>query len=615
MNSRGVTSEPAPLYDAARSLHSPRHAPVLGLIALCVVGFWRVLRNGYTFDDVSIVLANPSVHGLRNWPRLFTQDYWAPAHHWGLYRPLTTLSFAAEWALRPGNPALPHLVNLGLHIAVVVLLYAWIRIFVPTWAAWIGAAWFALTPLHVEVVAGVVGRSDLLATLGVLAALVLGHGATLRPRAWAWSLAAAASAGLALLAKESAITVVALLMLQSLVMLDRGRDAKRVARQPTLWMVLGISLAYIALRIRVVGLLLPPIPFLDNPLAYASSAERIRTAGMILLRSLGACLWPFQLAPDYSFAAIPVLRQTLAPVALATAAGMVVLMALLFVLRRQRLLLLGAAFFLVTDLPTSNLLFPVGTIRANRLLYLPSVGLALLVGWLAWRIRTRWNGWAVSRLSLAAVLLILGVYAMADQHEVVLWRDNQALFGMAVARSPHSAKAHFAYGLTLETGAPQAAAKQYREAIRIFPDYAAAYLQMGLLLSHTGDAAGAVPYIERAFALVPGPRTFEALAAADLNAHREGDVVRSARLLPPGLPGPAATLLAEALLRRGEPQAALDALTSALQTTPELPQPHLEAARALQALGQPVRASQELERARALARKQMAAAASAPALE
>jgi len=581
-------------------------APELGLIALCCLGFWRVLGNGYTFDDVSIVLANRSVHHLRSWPRLFTQDYWAPAHHWGLYRPLTVLSFALEWALRPGNPALPHLVNLALHAAVVVLLYRWMKSWVVPWAAWIGAAWFALTPLHVEVVAGVVGRSDLLATLGVLAALMFAQRAALRPARWGWGAAAAASAALALLAKESAIIVVGLLGLQWLT-LQGWHAIPRLARQPVLWLVVAVDTVYLAVRMRVVGLLLPSIPYLDNPLAYASTAERVGTAVKVFFSALGACLWPFRLAPDYSYAAVPVLRYATTPIVPALVAGVVALAWLLIALRRERLLLLGAGFFLLTYLPTSNVLFPIGTVRANRLLYLPSVGIAVLIAGLAACLARRRPGNRLRRIGFATALLVLVAYAVVDQQEVGMWRDNQTLFAMAVARSPRSAKAHFAWGLTLETTAPRVAAVQYRTALAIFPRYAAADLQLGRLLVRSGDGAEGVLFLRQAFALAPAPRSFEALAAAELDVGHDDAVIRAARSLSSELPGPAATLLAEALLRRGNPRAALQALGPALHTTPEQPLPHLYAARALQALGQPGPAADELRRARALALSQMAA--------
>lgn len=202
---------------------------------------------------------------------------------------------------------------------------------------------------------------------------------------------------LSLLSKESAIVLPAVAALAGW-LLPREETAppglilrlRRLLANPALFSIPAGAVTYLAVRLRVVGLLTRPPDFADNALWYLGPATRLRTAVVILVKNFFAWLWPFGLAPDYSWPQLPALRTWASPAFWASALLLDLLAVLLWRLRRHRTLLFGALFALLALLPVSNLLFAIGTIRANRLLYLPAAGMALVVGWLAQQIWERW---------------------------------------------------------------------------------------------------------------------------------------------------------------------------------------------------------------------------------
>ena len=145
----------------------------MGTVFLAVAAFYGAsLANRYTFDDVYIVERDRLIRTLAGIPALFRQDWWAPFGRMGLYRPLTKVTFALGWAAAPGSPGWYHLVNVLLHALAAVLVLRLAQRWMAEGFALIAGLWFALIPTQVEVVAGLVGRADLLAVIFALAALL-----------------------------------------------------------------------------------------------------------------------------------------------------------------------------------------------------------------------------------------------------------------------------------------------------------------------------------------------------------------------------------------------------------------------------------------------------------
>ncbi|HXV85997.1 MAG TPA: hypothetical protein VD793_04825, partial [Gemmatimonadales bacterium] len=132
------------------------------------------LRNRWALDDHPVIEANPAAHSISAALGAAFSPYWPPEgqHSAGLYRPVTVLSYAVDWVVSGGRPWWFHLTNLVLHGLVtglsVLVLARWLT---PVGSLVAGLV-FAVHPVHVEAVANVVGRAELLAAAGMLAAVL-----------------------------------------------------------------------------------------------------------------------------------------------------------------------------------------------------------------------------------------------------------------------------------------------------------------------------------------------------------------------------------------------------------------------------------------------------------
>jgi len=368
-------------------------------------------------------------HNLR---LIFGQEYWYPLMHAGLYRPIVTLSWMFNYAVlgNGDNAAGYHAVNLALHLANVLL--AWLlalRLWKAPLPAFVTAAIFAVHPVNTEAVTNIAGRADLMAALGVLSALVL-HAAPRR----AFTLPAIFAAALfAFFSKESAVVLPAAMLLYDV--LFRRRQLRSIAPgylavAPAL-VIMAITRYWLFSRLPVRDL-----PFVDNPLSGADFLTARLTALQVLWRYIALLLWPRRLSWDYSYNQIPLATALGGLIALA---GLVALLVTLTVLaRRAPAVTFSGLFFFLALVPTSNLLFFTGSIMAERLVYLPSIGFAgsivALISALA--AHRRWR-----TAVLAVIVAALGARAVLRNRE---WTDGAKLWQSAVNACPRSFRTQIA---------------------------------------------------------------------------------------------------------------------------------------------------------------------------
>src|SRR5690606_29986906 len=135
-----------------------------GLVLTCAVAlaaYAPSLGNGFAYDDVPVILLDSRVHSLGNLAAILGQPYWpAGGQELAIWRPLTTLSFAVDWALSSGAPLWFHLTNVLWHAAACGLAFLLLSALFTTPAALAGALIFAVHPVHAEAVANVVGRAE-----------------------------------------------------------------------------------------------------------------------------------------------------------------------------------------------------------------------------------------------------------------------------------------------------------------------------------------------------------------------------------------------------------------------------------------------------------------------
>jgi tetratricopeptide (TPR) repeat protein len=437
------------------------------------------LRFGWVYDDQMEVVLNPLIRSLANLQEIFSTTAWAGSGmETYLYRPLTTLSFLLNHLISGPDPWSFHLTNVLLHAVISVLVVRLGRMWgLSARAAGIAGLLFAIHPVHVEVVAAVFGRKDLLATLFTLL-MILSHGRALERVGWRSVLPPAAFA-LALLSKESGMAALPLLAAQEWILEPNRKSLFSNPGRARLYAAyLGIFLAYVLVRNGVTGgVAVPDTYYMDNPLAVAALPIRAATALIVLGKGLCLLVAPVTLSPDYSFNAIPLVRTLLDWRLLAALAGGALLAGALVIPRvRASVIPLGIAWYLLAVLPAANLLIPVGTIFGERLLYLPSVAFCLLVGWLAAQ--------AFERVPVPATVVaagIMGVLALQTIRYTEAWKSDLTLFTWAVESVPNSTKAHHKLGEEyLRAGELGPALRHLRRALEIAPDNEFAVVTLAL---------------------------------------------------------------------------------------------------------------------------------------
>lgn len=192
-------------------------------------------------------------------------------------------------------------------------------------------------------------------------------------------------------------------------------------------------------------------PFVDNPIVSAGFWTGRLTAIAVMARYLWLIAWPMRLSADYSYAQIPVASGRLQDW-FACGAILFVLVGCVVLCRRDRAAAFFGGFALLTFLPASNLLFPTGTIMAERVMYLPSVGIIALVVIAVDRLARRIRRPQI--LAGVAVAIVAG-FAVRTWIRNTDWRDDVSLWTSTVRASPHSFKAHRGLAETLHDGDPK----------------------------------------------------------------------------------------------------------------------------------------------------------------
>lgn len=480
------------------------------IFAVAVALYLPTVNYDFVQDDRVIIAGNPAVHSLSLAVRGFAQPYWPPPNTGGLYRPASILSYAVDWWVAGGRPWLFHLLNAFWHALAAVLVVMVVARWLPEPAALTAGLVFALHPVHVEAVAGIVGRAELLAAVGLLGAVVSAR------RGW-WP-AAVACATMAMFSKEHGVVA------GILVFIDDWLRPPGTRRYPAgLYVALGIvTVGFLALWVKIgaaAGTDVAP-PFLG-----AGVGERLALALPAIARAARLLVWPTGLSADYGPQVIPVpAGLTLAAV---TGAGIVAGVLALGVGCRRRwpALSFAALAAALCCLPTSNLLFASGIVLAERNLYVAVLLVAVLAGYGVAGASLRW-GPRRTGIAVAVLAVALGAGSFT---RLRAWRDNRAFLLTLLADHPESYHAHASAAAVLAGMRDTAGARgEYARAESLFngdPHLNAGY---ALYLAGLGDTAPAAVLAARARAQLP--REHVALRAQFLIALAQGDRGRARAL-------------------------------------------------------------------------------------
>lgn len=448
----------------------------------------RVWQHGFVnLDDAQYVSDNPAVSGGLS-ARGLSWAFTTP--HAGNWHPLTWLSHMLDVELYGMNAGPHHLTSLLLHVASALLLFGLLhRMTGALFRSAFVAALFALHPLHVESVAWVAERKDVLSTLFFLLTIRAYLAYVRRPRPSRYALVLVLFA-LGLMAKPMLVTLPFVLLLLDYWPLGRAPSRRLVVEK--------LPLLALALASSVVTFLVQQQAGAVKGLDALPFDHRLANAVMAYAAYIGKMLWPVQLAAIYPY---PASRS--AWLVAAAAAGLIAVTVLtLRAARRHPYLPVGWLWYLGTLMPVIGLVQVGSQPMADRYTYVPLIGLFLIVAWGMPDLLARWPHRDLA-LGVAAGSVILGC-ALAARAQVRHWRNSVALWQHALEVTTENPRAHNNLGHALaREGRGREAIGYYTEAVRIKPDYAEAHNNIGYALADQGRVREAIAHYSEALRVLP----------------------------------------------------------------------------------------------------------------
>ena len=517
--SRGVATR---LVAVPGTGHQPWIVPaiVAGLVVLTIAVFAQVRSHDFIdFDDGLYVVDNPNVRGGLTQENVAWAFTTGRAANW---HPLTWMSHQADVSMFGMDAGLHHVTNVVWHTLNAILLFGLLRSLTGTvWRSAFVTALFAIHPAHVESVAWISERKDVLSTFFLIVATWAWTSWTRRPSNARWILALTAFA-LGLMSKPMLMTLPFAWLLLDAWPLGRTDVTwrRRVLEKLPFFLLAGASVI-VTMAVQQQG---GAVTSLDR-LALTDRLANAVTAAVEYLRVL---VWPTGLSAFYPLTtSIPVLSVVIA------VSVLLVISAVAWSTRaRFGFVLTGWLWFLGTLVPVIGLVQIGMQSHADRYTYVPFIGPFIAVAWSLGAVAERGS---ISR----AVVAVFGVgaivsLAIAAHAQTGTWRNSEVLWSHAIAVDPGNAKAHNSLGAIYgNTGRIQQAEQEFKEALRLRPDLREGlhiFPNLGRSLVAQGKLSEAIPYLERARELKPEDAALASeLGNAYLGVDRTNDAMRAWR--------------------------------------------------------------------------------------
>jgi tetratricopeptide (TPR) repeat protein len=510
------------------------------LLALSVFAvYWQVSSFDFvSFDDPMYVKDNPIVrHGLTlegiKWA--FTGVY---ASNW---HPLTWISHMADVELFGMNPGMHHLTSVLFHMLNSILLFIVLeRMTKKFWRSALVAALFALHPLHVESVAWISERKDVLSTFFWMLTMLCYHWYVQRRSAARYFLVAIVFA-LGLMAKPMLVTLPFVLLLLDFWPLRRHELILHATPDDShndhqWWPIINI---YGALR-----LILEKVPLIVMALAacgetfYAQSsggainsldrldmAARIQNAITSYIVYLWKMFYPFNLAGFYPYPRTFNIVSVFACLVFLVAVTVVVFM----ISKKLPYLITGWFWYIGTLLPVIGIVQVGSQAMADRYTYIPLIGIFVMVAWGLTDILGRWS-YGKYVLGVLSVV-VLAILTWTTWIQITTWKNSEALFRHALSVTTDNYLAHNSLGVALfERGDVEGAINNYRESIRLKGNYVNAQCNLGVALAGKKQYAEALTHYHECLRIKPGySEAYYNMGVALSDLGREDEAIKQYR--------------------------------------------------------------------------------------
>jgi Flp pilus assembly protein TadD len=534
----------------------------LVLITVTLAVFWQVATHEFVnIDDQYYVVNNPHVQeGITS-----ESVVWASTSYFaGVWMPLSWLSFMLDFELYGLNPGGYHVTNLFLHLANILLLFLVLKKATgEVWQSGFVAALFALHPLHVESVAWIAERKDVLSTFFWMLTMWAYLLYVKRP-GFARYLLIVITFALGLMAKPMLVTLPFVLLLLDywpLERLESGRSLLRLVLEKTLLFVLSAISCLVTIMVQRKGGALAP--FDDFPLSTT-----IPNALVSYVSYLGKMIWPQKLAVFY-----PHPGSSL-PMWQAAGAGLLLVcisVVALWSAKRWSYLAMGWLWYLGTLVPVIGLVQTGGHSMADRFTYIPLIGLFIMVAWGVPDLLAKWR----YRQAIIAVAtgLLLATLIIVTRAQLQHWKNSVTLFQHTLKVTSKNTIAHNNLGTALlEQGKMQEAIFHYNKAMELKPNSPKIHSNLGNALAEQGKIREAIFYHNKAMELDPNsPRIRGNLGVALARQGRLDEAIiqfEKALGLKPDY-AEAHNNLGNTLVRQGRVQEAISHYSEAVRIEPD----------------------------------------------
>jgi tetratricopeptide (TPR) repeat protein len=465
----------------------------LGLALAVLAAYAPVWHAGFiTYDDPAYVTANPHVQGGLSWAGLLWAFTTAHASNW---HPLTWISHMLDFQLYGMNPAGHHLTSVALHLANSILLFLLLQRMTKTmWPSALVAALFALHPMHVESVAWVSERKDVLSALFWILTIwayvrwVEESGAG-NAKAKTFHVLSLVLFALGLMCKPMLVTLPFVLLLLDFWPLQRRQTPiAGLFAEKTPYFILAAGSCAVTFFVQLQGGSV-------MPLARLPFGMRLANVPVACVRYVAKTFWPAHLAIAYPMLRWPVWAVAGASVLLLLLSGLA-----LWRVRARPWLAVGWLWFLGTLAPVIGVVQVGMQSMADRYTYIPSIGLLIAVVWAArdWGVRLGARTPAILGALAAAVCLVL------TARQAAFWKNDQTLFLHAIQNTTGNFVAYAGLGEYEGLhGDTNTAINHLETSVRINPNYPNARNNLGRILLMEGRDDEALAQLQKAVSLDP----------------------------------------------------------------------------------------------------------------
>jgi protein O-mannosyl-transferase len=418
------------------------------------------------------------------------------------YRPLSIATFAAEQSIFGGNKAIRHLINVLLYALTGFLLFVVLRLLFRIedkekwWLSvpFVATLLFIAHPLHVEVVANIKGRDEIMTFIGELLCIYF----TFKYLSFGknkYLIFSGIAYFFAILSKESALTFLAVVPLT--VYFFSNTSTSRNLR--TMLPIIIATVIYMMMRFRAIGYFLSPnnveiTDVMNNPFFGMSISEKFATIFYTLGMYLKLLIFPSPLTHDYYPYQIPKMNWSDMGSILSLGVYIILGLIALWGIKKKNIYSYAIAFYLLTLSIVSNLFVSVGTFMNDRFVYHASIGFCIAIAYFACKSLPNLLKQDNSKLNIAGGILI-GILLMGFTYKTIIrlpdWKNTVSLNDAAIQVSPNSARANLFYGVAiwenkfLKATEPNEKKKilndvypYFKKAVDIYPDYGSGWQMM-----------------------------------------------------------------------------------------------------------------------------------------